>query len=151
MDPVTAFVTNVAANIVAGFATDKVKSLFQTAARLHPPLAEDMQGASTTQDVERIFRDLVGVIDAHAGTGAIKMDGALLSALREIRFDHAGGRIHIGNTTIQAPVLVTGGRAGATGETIIDGKTKLKSAGTEIDVGQGAQIKAIGNAQIEQT
>ncbi len=151
MHPVATFITGVAGGILANFATEKIKALFETAARLKPTLAQDMQAVSTTHDIERIFREAVGVIDAHAGTGTIKVDGALLSALRGIRFDHAAGTIRIGDATVEAPVLVTGGQPGATGKTNIDENTRLKSAGTEIDVGKGAKIEITGNAKIEQT
>ena len=151
MHPVSAFITTVAGGILANFATHKIKALFQTAARLKPTLTQEMQTVSTTHDIERIFREAVSVIDAHAGTGSIRVDGAVLSALRGIRFDHAKGTIHIGDATVQAPVLVTGGQGGANGKTRIEGNTRLKSDGTEIDVGKGAKIEMTGNAEIEQT
>ena len=50
---------------------------------------------------------------------------------------------------ITAPRLVTGGGDGATGTTKISG-TKMKSRGTEIDVGENASIEIYGNASIEQ-
>ena len=151
MDTVTAFVTNIAAGILANFAADSIKALFRTAVDLRPAIAEKMQTATSTQDVEQIFREALGVIDAQAGTGAISIDGALLTALRGIRFDHAHGTVSIGNTTVKAPVLVTGGQSGATGTTTVEGDTRLKSHGTQIEVGKGAQIKITGNAQIKQT
>jgi len=152
MDPVTAFVTSVAAGMLANFATDSIKALFRTAVDLQPSLAQNMQAVASTQDIEQIFREAVGVIDAQAGTGAISVDGTLLTALRGIRFDHAHGTVRIGDATVKAPVLVTGGQAGATGTTTVEGNTRLKSQGTQIDVGgKGAQIKITGNAQIKQT
>lgn len=57
----------------------------------------------------------------------------------------------LNGTTLSAPVLVTGGHAGATGETIIHGGTEMYSRGTRIHVGKGAQIRISGNAQIRQT
>jgi hypothetical protein len=137
--------------MLANFTTDSIKALFRTAVNLQPAIAEKMRTATSTQDVEQIFREAVGVIDAQAGTGAISIDGALLAALRGIRFDHAHGTVSIGNTTVKAPVFVTGGQAGATGTTTVEGNTRLKSQGTQIDVGKGAQIKLTGNAQIKQT
>ena len=151
MDPVTVFATSVVAGILANFSTDAIKTLFQAAVRLKPSLSQNMQAVATTQDVERIFREAVGVIDAQAGSGDIEVDGALLTALRGIRFNHAQGTVRIENTTVTAPVLVTGGQAGARGTTTVEGNTRLKSKGTQIDVGKGAQIKITGNAQIKQT
>ncbi len=141
MDPVTAFATGVAGSIFTDFATDKIKSLFQTAARLNPSLEPDMRAASTTQDVERIFRDVIGIIDARAGDVEIEVDEALLSALRGIRFDHAGGEIHIADATVQASVLVMGGQAGVAGKDTIDVKAPLKNGRVDIEVGQDAEME----------
>jgi len=141
MDPVSVFVTGVAGNIFTDFATDEIESLFQTAARLNPSLEPDMRAASTTQDVERIFRDVIGIIDARVGDVEIEVDEALLSALRGIRFDHAGGEIHIADATVKASVLVMGGQAGYAGKDTIDIKAPLKNGRVEIDVGQGAQME----------
>jgi hypothetical protein len=46
-------------------------------------------------------------IDANAGDGSITVDGALLSAQRGARFDHAHGTIENEDSTVEAPVLVT--------------------------------------------
>jgi hypothetical protein len=52
---------------------------------------------------------------------------------------------------IDAPVLVTGGGANATGKTVVEGNTALISAGTSIRVGSGASITLTGDATITQT
>jgi len=75
----------------------------------------------------------------------------LLTAMRGIRFNHAQGTVRIGNTKVSAPVLVTGGQPGATGTTTIDGNIRLKTKGTQINVGGNAQIKITGDANITQT
>ena len=152
MDPiVTNFISNVASGLFVNFATDAVKQLFAAAIDLKPALSDEINSAQTNQDVERIFHEAVGVIDANASTGSISVDGSLLDALRGIRFDHARGKVTIGNSVISAPVLVTGGSAGATGQTVVGGNTRLKSQGTEIKVGKGAGIKMTGGASIKQT
>lgn len=152
MDPtVVAFVTSVASGMLANFATGAVKRFFDTAISLKPSLAQDIEAATSSQDVERIFQEAVGVIDANAGKGEIEVDSSILTALRGIRFDHAQGQVIIAGSVVQAPVLVTGGQRGATGQTLIGGNTSLKSDGTKIDVGKKASIKIKGDAQIKQT
>lgn len=152
MDPVVAaFVSSYAAGILANFSVDAVKALFSAAVRRKPSLSQKMQAATTLQDIEQIFKDAIGVIDAQAGSGEIEIDNALLTAMRGIRFNHAQGTVQIGNTTVSAPVLVTGGQPGATGTTTIAGNTRLKSKGTQIDVQGNAQIKITGDANIKQT
>ena len=151
MDPITAFATSVASGMLANFGTEAVKRLLQVAVQLKPSLKTEIESATTSQDIERIFSEAVGVIDANAGTGAIDIDGALLEAIRGARFDHANGTVDIANSTVKAPVLVTGGSDGTTGQTTIGGNTSLKSQGTEIRIGKGASIKISGNASIKQT
>ena len=152
MDPVvSAFVASYAAGILANFSVDAVKAFFSAAVRWEPSLSKKMEAATTLQDVEQIFKVAVGVIDAQAGSGKIEVDSTLLTAIRGIRFSHGQGTVRIGNTTVSAPVLVTGGQPGATGTTTIDGNTRLKSKGTQINVGGEAQIKITGDASITQT
>jgi hypothetical protein len=151
MDPVTLFATSVAGSMLANFGTAAVERFFRKAAELKPSLKAEIQSAQTSQDLERIFSEAVGVIDANAGTGSVDIDGALLEAIRGARFDHAHGTVDIANSRVSAPVLVTGGGIGATGQTLVGGNTSLKSQGTEIKVGKGASIKITGNASIKQT
>jgi len=119
----------------------------------HPDIAARFAEALSKGDggaAQLAAADAVGVIVAEAGTGAIQMDKATLEALKAIRFDHQHGRVKLGNTTLSADELVTGGSAGATGQTDIGGDTTLSSQGTKIKVGKGAGIKIVGNASIKQ-
>lgn len=150
IDPITLFVTNIASGVLANYAADSIKNLFRAAVDLNPALEGEMASASSSQDIQRIFQGAAGILDANAGSGAIDIDSSLLTAIRGARFDHAHGTINISNSTVQAPVLVTGGSAGATGQTVIGGNTSLKSQGTEIKIGTGASIKISGNASIKQ-
>ena len=136
---------------MANFATESITAFFKTAVKLRPSIAEKMQTASSRQDVEQIFRETVDVIDAQAGTGAISIDGELLTAVRGIRCNHAHGTVRIGDSTVKAPVLVTGGQSGATGTTIVESNSYLKSNGTQITVPEHGQMKISGDAQIKQT
>lgn len=151
MDPITAFVSSIAAGMLTNFGTSAVEKLFRTAVKLKPSLESKIAEARSSVDIEQIFQDAIGVIDANAGDGSIDIDSALLSAVRGARFDHAQGIVQIANSIVEAPVLVTGGGIGATGQTTIGGNTSLKSQGTEIKVGKGASIKMTGGASIKQT
>lgn len=152
MDAATAAaLTNIACGVLANFSTEAVKSFFGKAIGLKPSLAQTIQQARTSKDIELVFKEAVGVIDASAGTGSINIDRALLEAIRGIRFDHEHGVVHISGSTIKAPVLVTGGGVTATGQTTIGGNTMLKSGGTSISVGSGCSIVITGGAKIIQS
>lgn len=152
MDPITiSLITGFASGIFANFSTDAVKLLFTKAFELKPGIETELLNAKNTSDIEKVFRDAVGVIDANAGSGSINVDNSLLEALRGIKFDHAQGLVTIGNSTVEAPILVTGGGQGATGKTTISENTELKSKGTSIQVGKGCGIHISGNANIKQT
>jgi hypothetical protein len=56
-------------------------------------MSQKMQAATTLQDIEQIFRDAVGVIDAQAGSGEIEIDEA---------FDQR--QLFFRSTTIRFPV-----------------------------------------------
>ena len=148
------FLTSLAASYAAHFSIQTLQKVFSAVAKARPDLLERAQKAETANDtaeIERIFQEAFGVIDAGAADGSIEIDDALLTALRGIRFDHEHGQVSIEGSKVFAPVLVTGGQAGATGTTEIGGNTSLKSQGTEIKVGAGAGIKMTGGAQIKQT
>ena len=106
---------------------------------------------SNSKDVELVFKEAIGVIDANADKGNITVDGGLLEALRGIRFDHAHGTVNISNTEVKSEVLVTGGSASSTGTTTIKDNTILKTKGTSISVGNGCSITMTGGATITQT
>lgn len=152
MEPITAtIVTSIATGILANFSTDAVKKFFNTAFTIKPELEQRLKEAKTSTDIEAIFKEAVDVIDANASSGEINVNGAILEALRGIRFDHAHGTVSINNTKISSKVLVTGGKGAATGRTTIGGNTEMKSQGTSIQVGQGCSIVMTGGATITQT
>jgi hypothetical protein len=131
-----------------------LEAAFRHVAKKRPDLEKAAQLAAASknpQEIERVFEAAVGVIIAEAQAGAIKVDGATLTALRGIKFDHQHGTVTIGNATISAAVLVTGGSQSATGQTTIGGNTTLASKGTRIDLGTGASITMTGGASIKQT
>lgn len=128
-----------------------IETAFKYVARKRPDLVAAASAAQNTEQIERIFKEAVGVIIAEAATGRIIVDGAAISALRGVKFDHQHGQVTIGNTQVSAQVLITGGSAGATGKTHIGGNTSLRSQGTSIEVGQGASIVMTGGASIRQT
>lgn len=152
MDPVTiSILTNIATGMLANFSTDTVKGLFEKVFEIKPELEEKLKEAKNSKDVELVFKEAIGVIDANADKGNITVDGGLLEALRGIRFDHAHGTVNISNTEVKSEVLVTGGSASSTGTTTIKDNTILKTKGTSISVGNGCSITMTGGATITQT
>jgi len=152
MDPITlSILTGISSGILANFSTDTIKHLFKQVFELKPDLEEELKNAKSSVDLEAIFREVVGVIDANASNGHIAVDGALLEALRGIRFDHAHGTVTISGTQIKSDILQTGGSASSTGQTIIKDNTTMKSKGTSISIGKGASITMTGGATITQT
>jgi len=149
MDSIT---TNLIANVAAGYFTNfsypVVSGFFQKAFRLKPSIEQDLVQARTSEDIEKVFHEATGVILANAGNGGIEVDSAFVEAMRNIKFDHQHGKITIQGSVIKAPVLQTGGTGN--GSTYIGGGTSLQSAGTKIDIGQGASIHMTGNAKITQ-
>lgn len=152
MDPVTiSILTSIATGMLANFSTDTVKNLFQKIFEIQPELEERLKKAKNHIEVESIFKEAIGVIDTNANKGSITVDGALLEALRGIRFDHAHGTVNISNAEIKSEVLVTGGSSSSTGQTSIKDNTILKTKGTSISVGKGCSITMTGGASIIQT
>lgn len=146
MDPILAAL---ATNYFANFTTPVIQNFFTQVFRRKPELRNQLAMATTPQDIEVVFREAVGVIDAQACQGQIYVDGAFLDALRGIRFDHNSGTVTIQGTIMQAPVLQTGGSG--PGLTQIGPGTQLKTKGTSISVGRGCSITMTGNARITQT
>jgi hypothetical protein len=130
---------------------EAVVRAFESIKKSRPDLIEAAENAAKTNDDDALRNALVGAIEVAAATGHVKIKGAFISAAREAQFDHQQGTIIIGETKVNAPILVTGGGAGATGKTIIDGDTVLSSSGTSIEVGRGASIVMTGGASIKQT
>lgn len=151
MDPATLnIVQSIATGYFTHFSAKAVEALFGKVFQRRPDLEGQLRAAQSTRDIEAVFKAAVGVIDAKAGEGAIGVDHTLLEAIRGIRFDHQAGRVTIAGSIISAPVLVTGGGPGATGQTEVTGDFELKSKGTSIR-GRNASIKIRGNAQVKQT
>lgn len=74
MDPITtSIVTGIASGILANFSTDAVKQFFSAAFTAAPVLEQRLRSAQNSCDIEAIFRDAVGVIDACAARGEIKL------------------------------------------------------------------------------
>lgn len=153
MEPITTsvFAMGVFSGIIANYGTDVISKLVKSAVEIKPELQSSLDNAQSLSDIEKIFEEAVGVIDANAGTGTLALSGADLEAVKGIRFDHSGGFVTIGDTKIKSSVLVTGGGAGATGQTHITGNTSLSSHGTSIKVGAGCSIKITGGATIKQS
>jgi hypothetical protein len=131
-----------------------IEAALKYVAKKRPDLEAAAQKAAASnnpREIDKVFQEAIGVIIAEAASGAINVDGATIAALRGVKFDHQHGTVTIGNTTVSASVLVTGGSAGATGKTEIGGNTKLSTKGTSIEIGQGASITITGGARIEQT
>ena len=137
------------AGVSANITTATASGIFQKVFGARPDLERRLTQPSSPSDVEAALSEISGVLQALAGSGAIEIDGAFITALRSAHFDHQDGRIHIGNAVISGPYLQTGG-AGS-GQTVVSGNTELKSQGTSIKVSQGASIVITGNAGIKQS
>ncbi len=143
------FLVSFGSGVAANLSTAGLTSLFQKVFTSRPDLERRLASPASPADFEAALGDIAGVLDAFAGTGAISIDGALVQALRSAQFDHQAGTVSIGNAKVSAPILQTGGTG--PGQTVIGGNTELRSAGTSIQVGQGASIVITGNAGIKQS
>jgi hypothetical protein len=152
MDPITtSIVTSLAANYFSGYTQSVVNGFFDKVFGLKPELKAKLKAAQSSQELQEFFGEASGVIEASAAEGKINVDGSLLEAIRGIRFNHQNGTVTIGNTTVASAVVVTGGSAGSTGQTVIGAGSNLNSAGTGIQVGRGGTITITGGASITQT
>lgn len=148
---VESVLTGALSGLLASYSKEAIDNFFDAAFSARPSLRERLRAASSTSDLETIFYEVVGVVDASAGEGEIKVDGGIIEAILGIRFDHSSGTVTIAGSTLSSTVLLTGGRPGSTGVTTIGEGTQLISEGTSIDVGAGCQILISGDAQIKQT
>ena len=139
------FGTGIGANLT----TSALTSAFQKVFASRPDLQKGMLHPSSSAAFDRAVGDVAGILEALAGSGQINIDRGFITALKLAHFDHQDGRIHIGNTTISAPILQTGGTG--SGTTVITDNTTLRSEGTMIQLGQGCRIEISGNASIKQT
>lgn len=142
------FLIGLASGVSANAITTGAAVAFRRVLGERPDLERRLAAPASTTDFQGALGELSGVLDALAGTGAIAIDGAVITALRSARFDHQHGTVQIGNTVISAPVLETGGTG--SGRTTIAGNTELRSGGTSIQIGNGASIVITGSAGIKQ-
>ncbi|CCG42201.1 hypothetical protein [Magnetospirillum molischianum] len=148
------FLIAMAAHATVDISKEALKFAFDYVAARRPDLAKaaaQAEASGNLQDIEKVFRDAVGVIVAEASNGSIKIDAGVLEALNGIKFDHQHGEVQIAGARISSKLLVTGGGAGASGKTVIGGNTSLRSQGTSIEVGAGCSIVMTGGATIKQT
>lgn len=152
MDPiVTSIITGIGINYFTQYSAPVIENFFKKVFKLKPSLKSQLCEAKSVKDIEKFFEDAMKVINLHAGSGSIDIDGSFLEAIRGIRFDHEHGNVTIANTTLSSNVLFTGGSFGSTGMTQINGETEMKSSGTTIKVGKGCSIRITGNAGIIQS
>jgi len=140
---------DIASKYLESYQIDSVKEFFNQLISWKPSFKNTLLNVKTNEDVENVFKEATGILNVYAGTGSVKLNNALVNAITSAGFNHADGTITIDGSIISAPRLVTGGGDGASGNTKISG-SKLKSKGTEIDVGSNASIEIHGNASIEQ-
>lgn len=144
------FLVGLAANAVYGVTAQSARTLLAWLRQNKPDVVDAVDAAAAHSDDEALKKALLGTIEILANNGQIIVSGADMEALRAAKIDHEQGLIVIGQTRITAPSLVTGGGAGATGQTIIGGDTVLRSQGTQVSVRAGASITITGNASIKQ-
>ncbi len=140
---------DIASKYLESYQIDSVKELFNQLISWKPSFRNTILNVKTNEDVENVFKEATGILNVYAGTGSVKLNNVLVNAIKSAGFNHADGTVTIDGSTVSAPRLVTGGGDGATGTTRVRG-SKLKSKGTEIDVGTNAEIEITGNASIEQ-
>ena len=148
------FLVGLASNYVAAASIEAIRRGAAYLVKQRPDLEARFTGAQKSGDqvaAQKILEEGFGVLLAEAAAGKITLDGALVSALRKIHFDHQDGTVWIEGSKVRAPILTTGGTSGATGTTHIGGNTRLQSRGTSIEVGHGASIQISGGASIKQT
>lgn len=151
MDPITVdIVTSLAVNYFSEFSIETVKKYFGKAIEDEPEIEDKLQRAKTSRDFEEIFKESSSVIDFKAGSEGIDVSRAFIEAIQGINFDHGNGQVTIQGSTMNAPMLVTGGSVKSTGMTTIGENTQLKSRGTSITVGKGGSIRIGGDSQIRQ-
>ncbi len=150
MDQLVAnFLIQLAAGLGANYSVPAISTAVKKVFALKPGLEPRLTTPSSEDDRVAAMHELAGILEALAGSGSIAIDGAVVTALRAAKFDHQVGSIRIGATSIFAPRLQTGGSG--PGFTIITGDTSMRTRGTAVQVGRGAQIVISGNAQIIQS
>ena len=148
-DALGQIIDEIASNYLEHYQTQGVKELFNQLISWRPSFKTSLLKVKTNEDVENVFKEATGILNVNAATGSVILNNALVNAIKSAGFNHANGTITIDGSMIFAPRLVTGGGDGATGNTKIR-DSKLKSKGTQIDVGSNASIEIHGDASIEQ-
>jgi hypothetical protein len=142
------FLISFFAGIGANLSTNAIQNIFQKVFSRRPDIQQRLLRPASPEDFTAALGEIPGVLEALAGTGSIIIDGGIIEAFRVAHFDHQSGLISFNNTSVRAPFIQTGGNGN--GQTIIGSNTELRSAGTSIQVGNGASIVISGNAGITQ-
>jgi hypothetical protein len=136
----------------------KIGSLFDRVAAQRPELNKAAEDAQANEDVEaarRIAQEATEAILIMANAGTIDIQGAEITALRSVDFDHMQGVIRASDFAVRsAGVISVGGADNATGSTHLEGGksgSSLRTRGAGIDMGSGTSIKITGNAGIKIT
>ena len=149
-DTLMVFLGEIAAHAAYDVSKSSLLSAVKYVANKRPDLELAADTATSREQLQQTLDDAVGFLVAEADRGSIVIDGTLLSALRGIQFDHQHGLVTIGNSTLSAAVLITGGSPGASGETHILGNTVMQSRGTRMSIGPTASARITGGASIRQ-
>ena len=153
MDLFHTSLTSFIISLSAGVTLEAAKKAVNYVRGVRPELVEGFETAQNegnTGEIERIFNEAIDVIDVAAGSGKLSSNGGDFSALRGIRFDHQAGKVQIAGSSVNAPIVVTGGSSTASGQTTIT-NSEMTSRGTRVEVSGNASITLTGNATIKQT
>ncbi len=146
-DIVSNIIKEIGEKYFSNFSIDTVIDSFTRLLKLKPELESLIRGAKSPQDIETIFNEISGIIEANAKTGSIEIDNAIITAITSATFNHSDGTVTINDSTIVAPILKIGGFNGASGTTDIKAPD-LRAKGSAIKGGKKTGIKIKGNAGI---
>ena len=148
----TEFGIAIAAHVATDAAKEGIKRAFTAIGKIKPEIEARAKAARASGDataIQKVLSEAIGAILAEAGTGQIAVDGAAITALSALQFDHQNGRVDIANAVLRGETIQVGGSAGATGHTKLGGDTSLRSnAGAGIEIGKGAGLSLSGGAGI---
>ena len=149
MDPnLLNFLLSFGSGVAATATTDSLKAIYQKLFEKRPDLQQRLLEAGGGPGTAEAMAEIAGEIEAMAGYGAINIDGAIITAMRNATFDHQNGTVTIGKTKISAKILSIGSKSGS-GRTDISGETTLKGGGSTVEVTKGAAIMLTGSATIK--
>src|SRR5690606_17939217 len=117
---------NLGTGVGANFATSGIKTALGSLFKDRPDLDRRISNPTSGEDLQSALSEVASQLQVLAASGSVQIDGAVITALSGARFDHNSGRIHIGNTTVSAARLQTGGTG--PGQTVISGNTELRSS-----------------------